>query len=58
MLEKQDINLTESELELVKHYVEILEPFEAAVKEMTSEKVMPLCKGIPMTRASVSTWPK
>ena len=48
---KADISLTEAEVELVRHCVKTLEPFEVAVKEMTSEKHMPLSKVIPMTRA-------
>jgi len=50
-INKSDLNLTDAELELVKHCVKTLEPFEVAVKEMTAEKFMPLSKVIPMTRA-------
>jgi len=48
---KGEMSLTDPELELVKHTVKTLEPFEVAVKEMTFEKHMPLSKVIPMTRA-------
>jgi len=50
-MNKTELNLTDAEMELVKHCVKTLEPFEVAVKEMTSDKYMPLSKVIPMTRA-------
>ncbi|XP_005111024.1 zinc finger BED domain-containing protein 4 [Aplysia californica] len=48
---RAELLLSDDELEVVKHCVKVLEPFEVAVKEMTSEKHMPMCKVIPMTKA-------
>lgn len=51
LLGKNNMCLNEEELELVRDAVALLEPFEEATREMSSEKFTSLSKVIPITRA-------
>ncbi|KAK3887901.1 hypothetical protein Pcinc_008051 [Petrolisthes cinctipes] len=51
LLGKNYMCLSEEELELVRDTVALLEPFEEATREMSSEKFTSLSKVIPITRA-------